>query len=162
MRHETLDVEAGVGERGWFRDGRPAVKVFRYARDPFCLVACGLYAVNRFWFRHLQLHPFLSGQFDDLLLIPCALPLVLWLQRRIGLRDDDSFPGLIEIGFHLAVWSIIAEGVGPRVFPWTTADWKDVAAYSVGALISTLWWRYRAHADLPPQKYQVERHTIPR
>ncbi|HTI69786.1 MAG TPA: hypothetical protein VMF06_07455 [Candidatus Limnocylindria bacterium] len=116
------------------------MKSFRYGRDPLCVGACLLYGLNRFWWRQAMGGPFLSGQFDDLLLIPCALPVVLWLQRKLGLREHDRFPQVSEVILHLAVWSVIAEVIGPRMMSWATGDWKDVVAYSAGSVVSLLWW----------------------
>ena len=140
MADEGLVAEASTRECHGFPDGGSAVKAFRYGLDPLCVAACVLYAINRFWFRHFSGIPFFIGQFDDSLLIPCALPPVLWLQRRLGLRDHDRFPDLMEITFHLVVWSVIAEVVAPRFIHWVTGDWKDVVAYTIGALIAGLWW----------------------
>lgn len=112
---------------------------FRYALDPLCLVACAGYAIGRglrprlpdgFWHNH----------FTDLLLIPAALPLLLWVQRRLGLRTHDARPSWGEIGLHLAVWAIAAELVAPFVFHAATGDWRDVLAYSAGAVVAGSWW----------------------
>lgn len=37
-------------------------------------------------------------------------------------------------------WSIIAEVIGPRVYPHVVGDGWDIAAYAAGALIAGLWW----------------------
>ena len=117
------------------------MKRFRYMRDPLCLIACGLYVLNRFWLKRHVGGPFLQGQFNDLLLIPAALPLLLWLQRRVGVRHDDLRPRWSEITLHLVVWSFAAELVAPHVFAHATGDWRDVAAYSVGAIFAGCWWQ---------------------
>jgi hypothetical protein len=107
------------------------------------VTACVLYALNR-WLVKPHIHsPFLRGQFSDCLLIPCALPLVLWLQLRLNLRIHDEFPSLGEICFHLIVWSVLCEVIGPHLIR-VTGDVRDVAAYCVGGLIARLWWRARA------------------
>jgi len=116
------------------------VKKYGYAWDPVCLVACALYATNR-WLLPLSLKgPFLRNHFDDLLLIPAALPLILWLQRRLRLRAADAPPDWREVLLHLVVWSVAAEVVGPRLFARATGDIWDVAAYSAGAVVATLLW----------------------
>jgi hypothetical protein len=116
------------------------VKRYRYFLDPVCVIACGLYAVNR-WCVPLALKgPFLRNHFDDLLLIPAALPLILWLQRRLRLRTVDIPPDWREIGMHLVVWSIAAEVIGPRLFPQATGDIWDVAAYTAGAVVAGVIW----------------------
>ncbi len=113
---------------------------FRYAFDPLCVLAILAYALNR-WVVSPRLDwPFLSGSFADLLLIPAALPPVLWVQRRLGLRAHGRFPTALEIVGHWLVWSTICEGLGPLFFPRAVADWKDVAAYAVGGLLSWIVW----------------------
>lgn len=117
------------------------MKRFGYALDPLCALACGLYVLNRCWLRARWGGAFLQGQFNDALLIPAALPWVLWLQRRLGLRPDDRFPRWSEIALHLVVWSVAAEGVAPRVFPHAVADWRDLVAYATGAVVAGCWWQ---------------------
>ena len=117
-------------------------RAFRYWRDPLCIVACAAYALNRFFLAPLTAHDsFLRTHFDDLLLIPAALPLVLWFQRLLALRTHDQPPGAGEITFHLLLWSLISEWIGPVFLHHGTADLLDVAAYSAGAFASYIcWW----------------------
>lgn len=122
---------------------------FRYARDPLCVGACLLYALNRWLVLPRIASPFLHGQFADLLLIPAALPVVLWLQRRLGLRPHDHPPLWREITSHFLVWSVLFEAVGPHILP-ATADLLDVAAYAAGALASGFWWNRPA----PPAAFR--------
>lgn len=115
---------------------------FRYALDPLCLAACALYALNRWGLKPaLQASPFIQGHFNDTLLIPAALPLVLWLQRRLRLRKSDVIPSMGEITLHLAVWAFIAECAGPFLLHRGTTDWRDVVAYSAGAAVACVLWR---------------------
>ncbi len=116
------------------------MKRFGYWRDPLFLGCCFLYALNRWGLKPHSHSKLLHGQFDDLLLIPCALPLALWAQRRLGLRTHDRFPQPDEIALHLAIWAVICELVGPLVLP-VTGDWKDVLAYAIGAGLAWGWWR---------------------
>ncbi len=125
----------------------PSVRSFRYALDPLCLSVCFLYAFNRWLIKPIYAGSLLQGYFNDLLLIPAALPLVLWLQRRIGLRNHDRAPTRTEIFGHLLVWSIVSELAAPGIFPWATSDAFDVLAYSVGALAATVWWNYPSFAE---------------
>jgi hypothetical protein len=83
---------------------------------------------------------FLRGHFNDLLLIPAALPLALWVQRRLGVRGDDARPRWSEIALHVGVWSIAAEWLMPHVTARATGDWRDVVAYAVGAVAAGCWW----------------------
>ena len=122
------------------RDHRSSVKSFRYAVDPICLAACGLYVLNRWLVGPACSWPFLHHYFDDLLLIPAALPIVLGIQRWLGLRNHDFPPTAAEIFGHLVVWSIIAELLGPFFFPWVVGDPADVAAYGLGTVLAGIWW----------------------
>jgi hypothetical protein len=117
------------------------VNRFRYALDPLCLVALAAYVFARGWLRaHVAPGGFWHDQFTDLLLIPAALPVVLWVQRRLGLRVDDAPPRWTEIALHTAVWSIASELLAPHLFARATGDWRDVLAYGAGAVIAGGWW----------------------
>jgi len=113
---------------------------FAYLRDPVFLTGCALYALNRWILKPLHPGPFFQGHFNDLLLIPCALPPVLWIHRQLGLRSHDAMPRPAEIALHLAVWSVICEAVGPLLLRSTCGDPWDVAAYAAGAALAGLWW----------------------
>lgn len=116
------------------------MKRFRYWRDSLCFGCCALYAFNR-WLVVPHVHSrFLSGYFDDLLLIPCALPFFLQLQRWLGLRAHDEPPTISEIASHLVIWAIVCEVVGPHLVR-TIGDPLDVLAYTVGAVFAAWWWQ---------------------
>jgi hypothetical protein len=125
---------------------------FRYLRDGLFLTAAAAYALNRLLFKPLIASPFLRGHFDDLLLMPAALPVMLWAQRQLGLRPHDRAPSWPEMLMHLGVWSVICEFVGPFWLRCGTADWWDVAAYAAGGVAACLWWHCperRRAAPLP-------------
>ena len=113
---------------------------FRYAFDPLCLLACAAYGVNSWVVPHAWKGWFLKDYFNDILFIPAALPLILWLQRRFGLRTIDARPEWSEIVFHLVVWSIAAEVIAPKLFAHAVGDPWDVVAYAGGALVAGLIW----------------------
>jgi len=124
------------------------VKPFRYWRDPLCLSCCALYALNR-WAVKPHVHsPFVRGHFNDLLLIPCALPFLLWLQRRLGLRPHDQPPTVGEIAFHLVIWSVLFEVIGPQLLR-VTGDAFDVLAYVFGGVFAGVWWHLAARRTIP-------------
>jgi hypothetical protein len=124
---------------------------FHYLRDRLFQVCCLLYACNR-WILKPRFHsPFLHNHFNDLLLIPCALPPLLLMQRWLKLRTHDQLPTPGEIALYLAVWSILFEAIGPHIMPWTVGDPWDAAAYVVGGIAAGLWWHRK----------QVLRHFQP-
>ena len=108
-----------------------------------CLFACAAYLANRWLIKPHTGSPFFHGHFNDLLLIPAALPWLLWLERRIGLRRHDRPPDFLEVASHWAVWSLMAEGLGPLLFAHAVGDWRDVAAYAAGAIVAGFWWNRR-------------------
>ncbi|HEU6448850.1 MAG TPA: hypothetical protein VFV23_10485 [Verrucomicrobiae bacterium] len=114
--------------------------LFRYWRDPLFLGGCFAYAINRWLIKPHFHHGFFHSHFDDFWLIPCALPPVLWLHRKMALRSNDAPPKLSEIIFHLVSWSLLFEWIGPRFVSHTTSDPGDVVAYAAGALLAGLWW----------------------
>lgn len=116
---------------------------FFYCRDPLFLIGCVAYALNRWVLKPHTTSRFLHGYFNDLWLLPCALPPILWLHRRLGLRGDDAFPRISEIALHLVFWSVLFEYIGPKIMPHAVGDPLDVLAYAVGAVVAGLWWHWR-------------------
>jgi hypothetical protein len=88
--------------------------------------------------------PFLHGHFDDLLLIPAALPVVLWLQKIAGLRPHDRPPSWPEMFGHLAVWSVMAKLVGPYWLHVGVADPWDLLFFTGGGIAAMLCWNRSA------------------
>ncbi len=117
------------------------VKPFGYLKDPLFVLAVAVYSVNRWMLKPVVSSAFLHGHFNDLFLIPAALPPQLWIQSRLRLRPIQFPPGWGEMLFHLAVWSVICEGIGPLWMHRGTADPWDVVAYAIGGVASCLWWR---------------------
>jgi hypothetical protein len=113
---------------------------FGYMRDPLFLIGCAAYTINRWLVKPRVHHGFFHSHFNDLWLIPCALPPILWLHRRLGLRSSDEPPQLLEIFCHLVFWSLLFEWIGPKFVRHTTADPFDALAYVIGAIIATIWW----------------------
>ncbi|HEY0551410.1 MAG TPA: hypothetical protein VGF13_17530 [Verrucomicrobiae bacterium] len=124
------------------------MKRFRYVFDPLCLACCALYALNRWGIKphtHLALFRF---WFNDLLLIPCALPPLLQVYRWLQLRTHDRRPTAAEVFGHLIFWSALFEWAGPHLVRGTTGDWRDVLAYAVGGLAGFACWRIRRRDEL--------------
>jgi len=116
------------------------VKKFRYLGDGLFLVCCSLYALNRCGFKPHVHNAFLRFHFNDLLLMPCALPLLLWLQRRLRLRATDAPPTWGEIALYTSFWSVLFELIGPHLVWRATGDPWDVVVYFVGGVLAGLWW----------------------
>ena len=127
------------------------MKRFGYLRDPLFLVAVAGYALNRWLLKPLLPWPFLHNHFNDLLLIPAALPIVLWMQRLTGLRAHDLTPSWMEMLLHLVIWSVICEFIGPFILHHGRADPWDAAAYAVGGMAARLWWGRSAQRCPAPQ-----------
>ena len=126
--------------------GAVSARPFRYCAEPLALASALAYAVNRLW---LAPHwgaaaPFLTRYFDDVLLLPVALPLLLWLQRRTGLRPHDRPPTAGEILVAFALWALLFEGIFPRALGRGVGDPLDVLAYAAGALVAGSVWTRRA------------------
>lgn len=117
------------------------MRPFRYLRDPLFLLGCAAYALNRWVLKPYLPSGFLHSYFNDLWLIPCALPPVLLIQRWFKLRPHDDPPRSGEILFQLVVWSILFEVIEPRFVSRATGDPRDVLAYAVGGLIAGFWWQ---------------------
>ena len=117
------------------------MKPFRYLSDRLFLLSGFLYAVNR-WLVKPHVHSgFLHDHFNDLLLMPCALPPLLLAQRRLKLRKHDRPPATGEIILYCGLWSIQCKIIGPhltRRAPW---DPWDILAYAAGGLLAGLWWQ---------------------
>jgi hypothetical protein len=120
--------------------------MFRYLRDPLFLMSVALYALNR-WVVKPSLPSgelFFSGHFNDLLVIPCALPPLLLLHRRLGLRHADAPPAASEVAVHVAVWSVFFEILAPVFVRAARSDAWDVVAYCAGGLAAWLVWNRAA------------------
>jgi hypothetical protein len=135
------------------------IKAFRYGLDPVCIGACALYALNRFAIKPQVGPGFFHSHFNDVLLIPAALPLLLWTHRKCGWRRDDKTPSWREVAAHTAIWAVICEGAGPRMMPqYGVADMWDVVAYALGAAAAWVFWNRKANAgDAGPALTSVVR-----
>lgn len=117
------------------------MKRFRYVLDPVCLACCALYALNRWAIKPHTHVAFFRFWFNDLLLIPCALPPVLQVQRWLRWRTSDHMPTPLEVAGHLLLWSMLFEWIGPHLMRGVTGDWRDVLAYFGGGIVALVCWR---------------------
>jgi len=126
---------------------------FKYLRDPLFLAVMVVYLVNRFCVEPVTIGkvPFFHCYVNDLICGPFWLPGLLYVYRKLGLRAHDRPPGWAEVFFHLAIWSVLFEVVGPaygRYFGYPTADPWDVVCYFLGGAVSVLIWnRWRCVAS---------------
>jgi hypothetical protein len=116
------------------------VKRFRYLRDGPFLIGCSLYVINRWGLKPHVHSAFLHDHFNDLLLIPCALPPLLWVHRLLRIRSKESPPTFFEIMLHVAIWSVLFEVIGPHIIRRATGDFWDAIAYLIGGMAAGLWW----------------------
>jgi ubiquinone/menaquinone biosynthesis C-methylase UbiE len=132
------------------------VKRFAYVLDPLFLVCCALYAANR-WLIKPHVHiAFFHNWFNDVLLIPCALPPLLFLHDFLGLRPRGAWPTAGEIAAHWVGWSILFEGIGPHIMR-TTGDPWDVVAYAAGAVMAGIWWHFAQRGRVQPGPAKFDR-----
>jgi len=125
---------------------------FEYSRDPLFRMAAAGYVLNQWLVKPLVPSTFLRGHFNDLLLIPVALPVVLCVQRLLDLRKHDAAPSWVEMALHLSVWSLICEYIGPFWLRHGTSDLWDVVAYAVGGVVACLWWNRPTHQTILRQQ----------
>lgn len=124
------------------------MRPFGFWKDSLCLLACAAYALNRWLMAPHSTSSFLHNYFNDLLLIPAALPLLLWVQSKLELRAHDAPPNFSEIAFHWVIWTLICEVIGPRLFRHSVGDPFDALAYAVGGVLAWLWWRHAPRLQL--------------
>lgn len=117
---------------------------FRYFGDPVCIGSILIYALNRWYLKPHHLGgAFTHGYLNDLLCLPLFLPLILYVQKLLGLRRHYDPPRLWEIVQHAIIFSVIFEVILPRYPHYfrTTADPLDALAYLVGGLVGWVIWR---------------------
>jgi hypothetical protein len=110
--------------------------------DPLFALSTFCYAGNR-WLLKPRVHsPFLRYWFNDLLLVPCAIPVLFWLFRALGLREGAARPRAVELAWILVVWSLLFEVFGPSLVRGATGDWRDVLMYWTGGIAAWAFWKY--------------------
>jgi hypothetical protein len=118
---------------------------FLYLRDPLFLMCVTTYFVNRLVLKQIWTSGFVHEHLNDLICIPFWVPIMLFAQRRLGLRDQDGRPSASELVIPLVIWSWVFEIILPRTDlfgNWCVADYLDVMYYSLGALLAALFWRW--------------------
>jgi hypothetical protein len=122
---------------------------FGYLRDPLFVACLLVYFVNRWVLKAFWETGFFHEHLNDLICIPFWVPIMLWGQRRFGLRESDGPPLAGETMIPLFVWSWLFEIVIPRsgvLGERAVSDYMDIFYYSLGALLACAFWTwwYRA------------------
>ena len=115
---------------------------FGYWRDPVFLVSLAIYAINRLLIKPNLHHysPLFHGHLDDTLTVPVALPIYLFVYRKIGFRPDDEPPRWWEVAIHVAVWIVFFEWFGPVILRHGTYDPIDDWCLAGGGIAAWALW----------------------
>ncbi|XOV71453.1 MAG: hypothetical protein ACFHW5_22565 [Verrucomicrobiota bacterium] len=108
--------------------------------DSFWLLSLACYAIHRIWQWASPAPGWMSSYWNDIWMLPCAVPLVIRIYETLNLREPNMHPSLSEIVWHGLLWSFMAEGLAPVWFPSSTADPLDLAAYALGGFMLWLRW----------------------
>jgi len=130
---------------------------FKWLRDPLFIAATGIYMLHKWsplWPAAMR-SSFTEHYLSDLLLVPVALPGVLFLAHVAGLRSSASPLRLIEVLIPLVIWSLAFEFVGPQFLGRGTFDPFDVLFYSIGGLAGWLFWSTRPALCRVPEDSSV-------
>jgi len=135
-----------VEVRRWWVFQKRSTK-FRYLGDRLFLACVGLYFLNRWVLKpsFAGKVEFFSSYINDLICFPFWLPMVLYATRKMRLRDNDDPPNFYELCFFLLLWSCVFEYLAPmygRYLNYPVADPWDIVCYSIGCVVSGLYWNY--------------------
>jgi hypothetical protein len=125
---------------------------FLYLRDPLFLLCVATYFVNRFVCKAIWQSGFVHEHLNDLICIPFWVPIMLFAQRRLGLRASDLRPSGSELVIPLIIWSWTFEIILPAtgwLGPYCVADHADIMYYALGALVAGLFWRWWYQEKVP-------------
>ncbi|MGV3642182.1 MAG: hypothetical protein ACO1NZ_16780 [Adhaeribacter sp.] len=103
--------------------------------NPLFLVSSGAYLVNRFLLSWLELRQYQVPYLNDVLCLPVALTLALFLQQRLfpASARQRLHPG--QVVFAFLYFSVFFEGLLPAYSRQYTLDAWDLAAYALGGII---------------------------
>ncbi len=118
---------------------------FHYLRDPLFLCCVLIYFVNRMILKRVWDSGFVHEHLNDFICIPFWVPAMLWVERRLLIRQDDGPPEAMEVIIPLVVWSCIFEIALPCTGwfgRYCVADPQDIMYYATGALGAAVFWRW--------------------
>jgi hypothetical protein len=119
---------------------------FLYLRDTLFLFCLATYFVNRFVLKAIWRDGFVHEHLNDVICVPFWVPIVLWAQMRLGLREGDGPPRPTEVIIPLIVWAWTFEILLPQAAnlgDLFVADHLDILSYASGALFAGLFWKWR-------------------
>lgn len=136
---------------------------FRYIRDPVFVVSVSLYLINEFIILEYGIFKtgFIAFYFNDFLLVPVVLPILLFISKKLKLRLVDIPPTLLELIIPLLIWSVLFEFIFPYFISKGTADLLDILFYFLGGLLSWMIWN-RAHLKFMFEKRKLTKESIPK
>jgi hypothetical protein len=101
------------------------------------VVAIVAYAANRWGMKpRWPGNVFLQNYFNDLWMMPCAVPAWCWGCEALKIRAPFQRARSREIVALLVLWSVLFEVMGPRFLHHGVADVRDVIAYATGAFLT--------------------------
>ncbi|HAC62108.1 MAG TPA: hypothetical protein DCF68_00880 [Cyanothece sp. UBA12306] len=118
---------------------------FLYLKDPLFLSCFILYFFNRYGLEKMLNIAFFSSYLNDLICVPFLVPIMLYVQHKIGLREDNTPPKFYEIIIPVIIWSVIFEVILPQnpiISHLAIADPYDVVCYIIGGLIAGIIWQW--------------------
>jgi hypothetical protein len=116
------------------RAGGVLARPMRTLRHPIFLVSVLLFLINQALEQAGVFIPLLFSYLDDLLAMPIVLTIIL-AAERIYFRNNSFVLPLGWVIGAVVAFSIFFELMLPPFFQKHTADWLDVVAYSVGAVV---------------------------
>ena len=109
-------------------------------KDPFWGISIACYIIHRFWQVLSPDSGWMDRHWNDLWMLPCALPLILSLYGALGMRAHALRVTGGEILWHGLLWGFMAEFIGPLLFDHAVSDLWDLLAYALGGFLMFFRW----------------------
>lgn len=136
---------------------------FRYIRDPVFVVSVSLYLITKFIILENGIFKpgFIASYFNDFLLVPVVLPILLFFCKKLNLRLVDIPPTFLELIIPLLIWSALFEFIFPYFIPKGTADLLDILFYFLGGFLSWMIWN-KSHLIFVYKKKKLTKEGMPK